>query len=702
LRRAITPVAATLLSLFVLLAVNFAVLSPLQNLSIFAALGMVLAFLTMPMRGRLGASRAGLALDLLLCVLTIACCGYLIAQGQTLAQRAGIYKPADIAVGLVGIVLVLEATRRALGWALPILALAFIGYAMFGQVLPDWLFPHRGYDMQRVVAQTFLRTEGVFGTALLVMFTYVYLFVLFGAFLNATGATQYIIDFAQQLFGGKPGGPAKVAVIASGLMGSLSGSAVANAATTGTFTIPMMRSTGFKPYIAGAVEAVASSGGALVPPVMGAGAYMMLEIIGGEITYLTIIKAALIPAILYYLSLFLLVHFYAYRIGALPSKAVAVSSGSTAGGDATGTQPRKWLSLEGLTFFAALGSLMLFLVLGYSPQRAVTYAMGLIMVLAILGPQRPLSVLHRVIALAVCAAAPMILRFTFAQNWDEALVAAMVVVLIGAMLHPYWRGVVLDSLVECAKGGIPLIVASGCVGIIIGLVTLTGIGNKFPSMVIPLAEKNLFLALFTIMTCSIVLGMGLPSAVSYLLLATLVGPVLGALGVPDLAAHMFIFYFGMMSMVTPPVALAAYTTASLAGAGITQTSLAAFRFALVGFTLPYMFVYRPELLLLATPDQPLTIGAVIYAVTAALIGITALAAAMGGYLFAPLSRNWRIVLYIAAAGALIPDQRLNIFGLHLALFDTLGAILLVVVAVVNWRQRTATPHTQTVDLNVSN
>ncbi len=676
-RRAVIPFAAVALSLFVLVGVNFTVLSPLQNLSIFAALGMVLAFAAFPVHAKLANRSVGLWIDGTLAVLAVVCCGYIIAQGATLAQRAGMYTPVDIAVGIVGMVLVLEATRRSIGWALPILALVFILYALLGRSLPPWLFPHRGYGLERVVAQTFLRTEGVFGTALAVMFTYVYLFVLFGAFLSATGATQYVIDLAERLFGRRPGGPAKVSILASGLMGSLSGSAVANAATTGTFTIPMMRSTGFRPHIAGGIEAAASSGGALMPPVMGAGAYMMLEIIGGEVTYLSILRAALIPAILYYLSLFLLVHFHAHRIGAMPRST----------DDAP--KPSRWMSIEGFTFFAALGSLIVFLLLGYSPQRAVTYSLGVVMVLAIISPHRPLSLAHRAAALVVCAVTPLAAHLTFALGRDEALVAAMAIVLIGALAHPYWRTVVGQALVESARGGIPLIVAAGCVGIVIGIVTLTGVGTKFPSVILPLAENNLFLALVAIMFCSIVLGMGLPSAVSYLLLATLIGPVLSDMSVEVLAAHMFIFYFGMMSMVTPPVALAAYTTASIAGANITQTSLAAFRFALVGFTLPFMFVYRPELLLIDSAANPLSAGNVMIAIIAAVLGITALAAGMAGFLFAPLSMTWRIVLFIAAACALAPDQQFEMLGLPIAVFDVIGATLLCISAGVSWSRRSA-------------
>ncbi|MCB1036331.1 MAG: TRAP transporter fused permease subunit, partial [Acidobacteria bacterium] len=385
--------------------------------------------------------------------------------------------------------------------------------------------------------QTFLHSQGVFGVALQVMFTYVFLFVLFGVLLEVTGATGFILGLARRLFRKSPGGAAKVAVLSSGLMGSLSGSAVANTATTGTFTIPMMKSGGMKPHVAGGIEAAASSGGALVPPVMGAGAYMMLELVQPPVTYLEILRAALIPAVLYYLSLFLIVHFKARRLGAAASM-----------GEAGAMPVRPW---PGVVFLGSFVTLITLLLRGYSPFRAATVAAAAVILLSSLRPETRLA------------------------------------------LRAFFR-----ALAKAARDMVPLIAAAACVGVILGVVTLTGVGGRLPSTLLPLAEQNLLLALVAIMVSSIVLGMGLPSAVCYLLMATLVGPVLAHLGVAPLAAHLFIFYFGMMSMVTPPVALAAYTAASIAGSNIWKTSVAAFSFALVGFTLPFMFVYRPELLLL--------------------------------------------------------------------------------------------------------
>jgi len=577
---------------FVLVEVNYPQLTPQAQLSFFALLGLSLVFLKYPVRPGVHKDSPLHLLDYFLVGCVVLCFGYVAVQtdsifesfwisGQSLGNRAGLEGPLDHVAGLVGLLLVLEATRRAIGWTLPLLVLAFLGYASFGASMPEWLFPHRGYGWERLVSQVFLHSQGVFGIALKVMFTYVFLFVLFGTILEQTGATGFILDSARRLFRNSTGGSAKVAVISSGMMGSLSGSAVANTATTGTFTIPMMRSAGFKAEDAGGIEAAASSGGALVPPIMGAGAYMMLEMVEPAVTYLEIVRAAVVPAILYYLSLLLIVHLHSRKIGVAGQVEDYPSRPSRA---------------KGLVFLVAFVSLICFLVLGFTPFRAVS--ISLVLVIGVSAFRRDTRV--RLSGL-------------------------------------------LKAIEGAAQGGVSLIAAASCVGVLLGTVTLTGIGTRLPSVLLPLAQDNLVLALLLLMVSTIILGMGLPSAVCYLLMATLVGPVLGDLGIEPLAAHFFIFYFGMMSMVTPPVALAAYTAAAIASSGIMKTALAAFRFALAGFALPYAFVLHPELLLLSSD-----VLAVIGSVTIVLIGIVPLAAAIVGYGFGPL-RHWeRWVLLISA------------------------------------------------------
>ncbi|MDA8019098.1 MAG: TRAP transporter fused permease subunit [Thermoanaerobaculia bacterium] len=618
-RRHVIQLLSVALCLFTLAEVNYPQLSPISQLAIFSGLGLVLCFLAIPLHPRVRDAGWSKALDWLLVALTGAVMTFVVVQtepafeslwfdGSSLGDRAGAEVFLDHLIGAVGLLLVLEGARRAVGPALPLLSMAFLAYAAWGQSMPDWLFPHRGYDVQRIVGQTFLHSQGVFGVALKVMFTYVFLFVVFGAFLELTGATSFIITYARRLLGDTPGGPAKVAILSSGLMGSLSGSAVANTATTGTFTIPLMRSAGFHRRTAAGIEAAASSGGALVPPVMGAGAYMMLEIVEPPVTYLEIVRAALLPAILYYLSLFLIAHFRAQRL-AVEDQTQRRDDDSqefeeAAEASESANEPG---ALEGLIFFAGLGSLIVFLLIGFTVFRSVTLAMVVTLVLSWSSPRTRLG--------------------------PRRLV---------------------EGLSKAARAGVPLVAAAASVGIVIGVVTLTGIGSKLPATILPLAQDNLFLALLLIMASSIVLGMGLPSAVCYLLLATLIGPALGGLGVVPLAAHLFIFYFGLMSMVTPPVALAAYTAASISGSRIMETSFAAFRFALVGFVLPFLFVYRPQLLMLDPSGDVAPWPTIGLAFGVAALGIVPLAAAVAGHLVRPLGLAERLPLLVAAGLIFLP------------------------------------------------
>ncbi|MCH2201718.1 MAG: TRAP transporter fused permease subunit [Fuerstiella sp.] len=689
------------ISVFTIYEVNYGALSPLSRLSVFCLLGSALCFLMYPIHRKLGDVRALRVVDILLAAAIVSCCSYLIYQGNTLAARAGKFTETDFAVAIAGTALILEATRRSIGWALPILAGSFLAYALYGSSMPDWLFPHRGYSVERIAAQCFLRTEGVFSIAMSVMFTYVFLFVVFGAFLEISGATQFIVDFAKRVFGRSPGGPAKVAVLASGLMGSLSGSAVANAVTTGTFTIPMMRSAGFKPHIAGGITAAAASGGALVPPVMGAGAYMMLELID-DVTFVQIARAALVPAILYYLSILLFVHFYSRRVGAdAPTESTA--------------EPISLFQYNGLVFFGALGALITFLFFK-TPFRAVTYSLQLILVLTILSPRMAVSIANRAFALLMFGGVTGIVAYCRANwnqlvnteagwaqtvaivlrpddrlvlsdfdTWTDAAIPGMLLVLLIGLLNIQWRPMILDAFSRSARGGVSLVSASACVGVVIGVVSLTGVGTAFPNAIIPLAERSLFLALLAIMGCSIVLGMGLPSAVCYLLMATLIGPVLNKLGVPPLAAHLFIFYFGMMSMVTPPVALAAYASAGIAESKIMPTAFAAFRFALVGFTLPFMFVYRPELLLMTRQGDPAALIPAIMQISMAVVGIVALSVGLAGYFFCRVNAQLRTLILIAAAMLLTPDVTIGETNLGMATNITAFA-LFVFVTGINFMQ----------------
>lgn len=638
-----------LLCLFILIEVNYPQLAPQSELALFAMLGLIVVFLKYPIHPRFADYLVFRLLDIVLIVGVIICFGYVVGQTEpifrafwlgdkSLGDRAGAERLLDYVVGGFGLILILEGTRRSIGVTLPLLSLAFLLYAGFGQFMPDGLFPHRGYSVQRIVSQTFLHSQGTFGVALRVMFTYVFLFVLFGTLLERTGATGYVLDLARRVFGSSAGAPAKVAVLGSGMMGSLSGSAVANTATTGTFTIPLMRRAGFQPAMAGGIEAAASSGGALVPPIMGAGAYMMLEIVEPAVTYFEIIKAALLPAILYYVAMLCMVHFLAKHIGnAAWDSAPDVDATDE---NQTRASTDKLPKMQGVVFFTAFITLIVFLRMGATPFRAVSWS--------------------------------------------------LLVVLVVGLFHPKTRvGIsgISKAMGNAAQSGVSLIAAAACVGIILGVVTLTGIGSKLPSTLLPIASTNLMLALFFLMISTIILGMGLPSSVCYLLMAILVGPVLLDLGVVPLAAHFFIFYFGMMSMVTPPVALAAYAAAAIAGSGIMATGFAAFRFALVGFALPYVFVLRPALLWLSgdgsTPDMWTVFGN--FSLT--LVGTIIFAAAIAGYIFNRLTLWTRGILCIAALILFFLPTGMQFVWIH-------GIVVLASIAVFyyNWLAKKEARH----------
>ena len=587
---------AAILSLFVLTAVNFNLFDSQPNLALFGMLGLVLVILNRPSFQRWEKTGWVRCLDLLLIAATIVSFGFVFVQseprlsgfwvdGVVLGDRAGNETTLDYVIALIGLLLVLETTRRAIGWTLPILSILFILYAMFGPSMPDWLFPHAGLSWERIVQKSFLQTGGVFGIALRVMFMYVFLFVLFGTLLEQTGATQYVINVTRSLFRNSTGGPAKVAVLSSGLMGSLSGSAVANTATTGTFTIPLMKSSGFKPVTAAGIEAAASSGGALMPPIMGAGAYMMLEMVEPTVSYVEVIQAALIPAVLYYVALLLTVHFHAKRIG-------AAAQPEELGGDGNTSH-----YYQGLLFFSSFLILIVMLVYGYTAFRAVSVSLIGILLLSFLNQHT---------------------RLTPSKIWI--------------------------AMSRAGKSGMTLIAAACCVGIILAIVDQTGIGATLPEKVQALANDSSLVALLLLMVSTIILGMGLPSAVCYLLMAILLGSVLSHLQTAPLAAHLFIFYFGMMSMVTPPVALAAYAAAAIAKADVMRSALAAFRFSLVGFALPYAFVLRPELVMLTADNEPASFIAVLVNVLITLFGIFGLAAGIAGYAFRRISPGWQIPL----------------------------------------------------------
>lgn len=603
---------AVVLCLYVLLSIIRPVFpeQPAGKLALFGMIGLLLVFIGTPAHKKLAGNKIAGIVDWLLCGLTVLTFGYLFVHaeplfksfwidGQSLGDRSGIEKPHELLLGAIGIVLVLEAARRCLGWTLAILSVLFIVYGLFGNHYPEWLFQHRGYSWEKVSGKAFLQTGGVLGPALSVMFKYVFLFVLFGALLEMTGATSFIINFARRIFRHSVGGPAKVSVVSSGMMGSLSGSAVANTATTGAFTIPLMTGTGFTKETAGGVEAAASSGGALMPPIMGAGAYMMLELIEG-VKYVEILQAAIIPALLYYTALLLAVHWQAKK-QQIPST-----------GDEVNDLPL--VPMRGALFVGAF-ALLIFLLL---PPSGL--ALGSFSIPPGFSPDK---------AAAICVLGVIVL------GWQ----------------HPQTRlgpKQLVQACVKASRGGVALVAAAACVGIILGVVDLTGLGNELPKAIVSLSKGSLLLGLVLLMVSTIILGMGLPSVVCYLLMATIVGSMIADFGVVEIAIHLFIFYFSMMSMVTPPVALAAYAAGAISGGNIMKTAFASFRFALVGFALPFAFVLKPEIITLAA-DGSRAAGLMIGLHAAgALGGVILLAAGMVGYAFRRLPM-WVRVMLVACA-----------------------------------------------------
>lgn len=603
-RSAAIGILTLLLTVFVLVEVNRPALTPQAQLAAFALFGLPLCFL---LRAKPDDPWWRRGIDVVGLVAAVAGCAFVLYWSgfgpTTLGDRAGGESSLDIGLGLLGLVGVLTATWRVLGPALPVLTGLFLLHAVLGPYLPEFLFPHRGYSLARIASQGFLQSQGVFGIAMKVMFAYVFLFVVFGAALQQTGAIRFITTSARRVFLGTVGGAAKVSVVANAMMGSLSGSAVAGAATTGTLTIPLMESTGFSARAAAAITAAASSGAALVPPVMGAGAYMMLELVDPPVSYLQVVQAAILPALLYYAALIAMVHLYARRyLSRVKAEAPRAEE--------SGSVPIQ----AGIVFCVGLIALVVALVAGRTVFRAVSIALAIVVVAAVLHPAT---------------------RPSFRKIWE--------------------------GLGRIAEGAAPLVAAAGSVGIILGMVTLTGLGTRFPATVLSVAGEGLLPALVLIMVGSVVLGMGLPSAVCYLLMAILIGPVISQLGVPPLSVHFFIFYFGMMSMVTPPVALAAYTTAGIANTPIIPVALTAFRFALAGFALPYFFVFRPELLLILDGGRGVPGAVVAFLLGAAVV--IALSAGIVGWLFGPLNTLFRGLALGAAVLLLWPPAADELFAL---------------------------------------
>ena len=579
-----------------------------------------------------------------------------------LLLRAGDPLPRDIVLGVVALATVFAAAWVIMGPALPVISGVFLAYCLFGEYLPSPL-NHRGYDFSQVIDHMTYGTEGIYGVPLYVSSTYIFLFILFGAFLERAGMIRLFTDISLGLVGHKRGGAAKVAVISSGLMGTISGSGVANVVTTGQFTIPLMKRFGYRSAFAGGVEATASMGGQIMPPVMGAVAFIMAETLGVE--YYEVVKAAIIPALLYFASAFWMVHLEAGKRGLTGLPKAELPSALQA------VRERWYLLLP-------LAVLVWLLFSGYTPLFAGTVGLALTALL-ILGGSIALGLPAGAIRMLFWAGLGVVAA-AFLQFGIWIIAGAILALIVWNLVSKGGRetlAVCRDSLAEGAKTALPVGIACAIVGIIIGTMTLTGAANTFGQFIVSVGDTSLFLSLVLTMLTCIVLGMGIPTIPNYIITSSIAGPALLALGVPLIVSHMFVFYFGILADLTPPVALACFAAAPIARESGLKIAGEALKVAAAGFVVPFMAVYTPALMLqdggpLATAYGYLP--AVVYIVAKAALAIGLWGAAVIGYLGQPLGWTKRLVA-LAAAFTLVAA---------LPMTDGIGFALALVFAGWNW------------------
>ena len=547
--------------------------------------------------------------DWILIILSVGVWGYIFFNVEAIALKGGQMSTTDMVLGVLSVLLTLEVTRRVVGPELPIVTIVFLLFAYFGRHMPG-IFAHRGFNVTRIVSHMYMTTEGIMGTPLGVSSTFVFMFILFGSFLDKTGVGEFFIDFAYALTGSTRSGPAMTSVLSSGLMGSISGSSVANTVTTGAFTIPLMKSVGYKPHYAGAVEATASTGGQIMPPVMGAAAFIMADFTG--FPYISIVKAAIIPAVLYYIAVGTMVHLEACKLGlkGMPRESLPKVSNIL--------RKQGYLTLP-------LIAIIFMLVKQYPPTMAALT--GIVI----------------------------------------GVIVAMTVSLIKKD-NSFTPKDILGAMEAGAKGAVGVACACACAGMIVGVVTLTGFGLKIAEVIVQIAQGRLIPTLLLTMISSIILGMGLPTTAKYIVLATMAVPAITKLGVNLMSAHLFILYFGVVADVTPPVALAAYAGAGIAGANSMKTGFQAFKLAIGAFIIPYIFVINPNLIMVdsivGTTVNWLPITSALPTIATALIGTICLAGTVESYLFGNL-RIWQRIILLLAAFALL-DPKLLTDGIGLA------------------------------------
>lgn len=617
---------AVAMSCFHFYTSGFGLLLAQKQGAVHLAFTLALVFLLYPASSKQSKTSGIPFYDFILGAIGVASALYLVVFFNELVTRAGLPTQTDLIMGFLLIATLLEATRRISNPVLPCLAIIALLYCYFGRSMPDML-AHRGFNVARIVNHMYLGTEGIFGTPLEVSSTFVFMFILFGAVLEKTGLGKFIIDLSLALAGWSTGGPAKVAVVSSGLMGTVSGSSVANVCTTGMFTIPLMKSVGYEPYFAGAVEAVASTGGQIMPPVMGAAAFIMAQILG--VPYIEVAIAAVVPALLYYFAVMVQVHFEACRLGlrGIPWKQLPPLG--------------PLLKSKGFLLIPLI-AIIYFLLAGYTPLKAAFNGILVSFVLSWLNKET---------------------RLTPAKLYD--------------------------AFQSGARSAIGVACACATVGMVVGMGTLTGLALKIAGAIVAMAEvspdgslaafgASLFslapgaevtaetaalaltkiFTLFFTMIASLILGMGLPTTANFIVTSTMAAPALFLLGVPPMAAYMFVFYFGIAADLTPPVALAAYAGAGIAGSDPMKTGVTSFKLALAGFLVPYIYVYNPMLLFIDV--EPFYMA---QAICTALIGVFLLAMFTIGYFKAHLAWYMRVLAFVGAICLLIPGTMSDLFGL---------------------------------------
>lgn len=565
---------------------------------------MALAYLLFPMKKDMPKDKLPWY-DVIIAIVGACSWLYISINFDSLVRRAGIYNTTDIIIGIVGILILFEACRRIVGTPILIISLVFIVYALFGAYAPGFL-NHRGYSIQRLVSHLYYNTEGIMGTPIGASATFIFLFIFFGALLDKTGIGQFFIDICNAIAGSYDGGPAKVAVLTSAMFGTVSGSSVSNTVGTGSFTIPMMKSLGYRPEFAGAVEASASTGGQLMPPIMGAASFLMAESLG--IPYKEVAKAAIIPAILYFTGIFIMVHLEAKKTGL------------------------KGLSRDSLPKIGELLMKKGYLVI---PLATIIYFF-------VLGKTAIYAGLMGIIAAGLVA-----------------IINSIVDIILKRERSFTFNGLI-DVFVNGARNIISVAVACAMAGIIIGVITLTGLGLKIGAGLISISGGISILLLMLTMISSIILGMGVPTTANYLITSTIAAGAIIGLGFEPLAAHMFVFYFGIIADVTPPVALAAMAGAAIAKSDPLKTGFEATKLSIGAFIIPYMFIFNPQILMINT-----TFVEVIPILITSLIGMFGVSAGLDGYVFRKCNFIERILFIAAGLLSIYPEFYTDIIGIGL-------------------------------------